>query len=88
MKVYNQEKTQELAVYDLSKGSLQSGKLFVRREPAKAEVQEQSHGEIVREYPNGGKDVKIVVDIPYRAAQAEQDVYEDIQIYVPYTENE
>lgn len=87
MKVYNKEKTQELTEFDLAKGFLQDDKLFVRKEPAKKEVKEQSHEEIIAEYPNGGKDIKIVIDVPYQAAQPAKEIYEDIQIYIPYSES-
>jgi hypothetical protein len=85
MKVYNQEKTQELYNPDLSLGQLREDKLFIRTEPAVVAVQEQGHYETVREYPNGGKDVRWVVDVPGVQAKEAQNIFEDIQVYVPYT---
>ena len=82
MKVYNEDKTQELQEYDLTKGHLQPERMFIKHYDY---VQEQGHYETIKEYENGGKDVKWVVDI---AGQEEHDEYEDILVYVPYTEEE
>ena len=82
MKVYNQEKTKELFNVDLTKGYLIPDKIFIKHID---EVQEQGHYETIKEYENGGKDVEWVVDVPRVVAQ---DVYEDIQVYVEYTEQE
>lgn len=82
MKVYNEDKTKELQEYDLSKGYLKLDKLFVKHYDA---VEEQGHYETIKEYENGGKDVEWVVDV---AGQEEHDEYEDIQVYIPYTEKE
>ena len=82
MKIYNQDKTQELQEYDLSKGYLQQDKLFIKHYDA---VEEQGHYETIKEYENGGKDVEWVVDVE---GVEEHDEFEDIQIYIPYTEQE
>lgn len=82
MKVYNKEKTQELQEYDLEKGHLQPDKLFVKHYDY---VEEQGHYETIKEYENGGKDVEWVVDVK---GVEEHDEFEDIQIYIPYTEQE
>ena len=82
MKVYNEDKTQELQEYDLSKGYLQPDKLFIKHYDA---VEEQGHYETIKEYANGGKDVEWVVDVK---GVEEHDEFEDIQIYIPYTEQE
>ena len=88
MKVYNQDKTQILTEYDLEKGYLVSDKILVDTLPVQEEIKEQGHYETIREYPNGGKDVKWVVDVAGQKAREETPVYEDIQVYVPYTEEE
>ena len=82
MKVYNQEKTKELTTYDLQKGYLQKDKLFLRHINA---VEEQGHYETIKEYENGGKDVEWVVDVQ---GVKEHDEFEDIEIYIPYTQKE
>ena len=51
-------------------------------------MQEQSHIEVVKEYPNGGKDVKTVIDVPYQPAMPEREETEDIKVYIPYTDEE
>lgn len=85
MRVFNEDKTLELTNYDLEKGYLQSDKLFIaHHEPIQA-VEEQGHYETMAEYPNGGKDVKWVVDVAAVKAQEAYDEYEDIQVYIPYT---
>lgn len=87
MKVYNQEKTKILEEYDLSKGYLKEDILVTHYDEIQA-VEEQFHYETIREYANGGKDVRKVIDIvgvPYQAARDEE---EDIYIYIPYTQEE
>ena len=51
-------------------------------------VQEVWHYETVAEYPNGGRDIRKVLDVPCVAAQAAWDEEIPIQIYVPYTQEE
>ena len=88
MKVYNQDKTQILTEYDLDKGHLENDIILKEFLPAQEEIKEQGHYETIREYPNGGKDVKWVVDVEGHIARPETPVYEDIQVYIPYTEEE
>ena len=51
-------------------------------------VTEVWHYETVAEYPNGGKDIRKVVDVPGVETQAAWDEEIPIQIYVPYTQEE
>ena len=51
-------------------------------------VEEVSHYETIREYPNGGKDVKKVVDVKAVPAQEAYDEEVDVQRYVLYTAEE
>lgn len=88
MKVYNEEKTQILTEYDLEKGYLVADKIIKEILPAQEAVKEQGHYETIREYPNGGKDVEWVVDVKGQPARKETPVYENIQVYIPYTEEE
>lgn len=44
--------------------------------------------EIVEEFPNGGKDVERIYETPAVPAKEAYDEYEDIKVYVPYTEEE
>ena len=82
------ENNVELPSPDLSKGRLVEEQLFISHHPAVEAAAEQWHYETIAEYPNGGKDVKKIVDIPGVEAQDAWDEYETIQLYVPYTEEE
>lgn len=82
MKVYNETMTAELSAYDLTKGYLRPEKRFVKHVAA---IEEKGHYETLATYPNGGKDVKWVVDVK---GVVEHDEYEDIKVYIPYTEKE
>ena len=73
---------------DLSKGYLKADSLFVRHHEAKEAVAEVGHYEVIREYPNGGKDVDWVIDTPAEEAKEAFDEYEEIQRFVPFTESE
>lgn len=87
MKVYNQEKTQILEEYNLQTGRLVEDILTVTFNEVKG-IEEQGHYETIKEYENGGKDVKWVVDVAkveYKPKRTEQ---EKIFVYVPYTEQE
>lgn len=72
---------------DLTQGWLHDETETVEH-PAQAGVPELSHYETVAEYPNGGKDVRKVIDregIPARDAWTEQ---VPIQRYIRYTAEE
>ena len=79
MRVFDENKIQELFVYDTEQGVLKNDKLFIKSHPA---VEEVGHYEMHR-YPNGGCSKEWVVDTP--AVEA-YDEYEEIQVYVPYTQ--
>lgn len=90
MRIFDETKTNEIqeSEIDYSKYKLDKGSRFVKHHEAVAEVQEQSHYETIAEYPNGGKDVKKVVDVAYVAPREAYDEYEDILFLVPLTEEE
>lgn len=88
MKIYNKHKTQILDNPDLKKGWLKDDKIVIKTIPATEEVEEQGHWVTIMEYENGGKDVEWVVDVEGIPAKPETYEYEDIQVYVPYTEEE
>lgn len=102
MRVFNQNKTVELTEYDLTKGYLIDDEIVTEHEaeivhhPAVEAVDEQSHYEVIAEYPNGGKDVQKVIDVEaVEAKEAYDEVvkeayteHEPIQIYIQYTESE
>lgn len=86
-RIFNQDKTQELNNFDLSKGKLIDDTI-TRIIPAVQGQEEVGHYETIAEYPNGGKDVKWVVDQPYIEAQPEREEAEQIQVYIPFTATE
>lgn len=88
LRVFNEEKTVELASYDLNLGYLKSDKVIKQVHPAVWPVQEEGHYEVIKEYPNGGKDLVWVVDVPGVEARDSYIEYEDIYVYVPYTDKE
>ena len=102
MRVFNQDKTVEITDYDLTKGYLVDDELVTEHEaeivhhPAVEAVEEQSHYEVIAEYPNGGKDVQKVIDVEAVEAKEAYDELikeayterEPIHIYIPYTETQ
>lgn len=88
MRIFNEAKTIELTEYDETRGYIKPDKLFIAHHPATEEVEEVGHYVTVKVFPNGGKEVKWVVDKPAAAACEEHDEYEDILVFIPYTEEE
>lgn len=88
MRIFNKDKTMELENPDLSLGYLKSDKLFIAHHESVEYVPPVGHYETIREYPNGGKDVKFVEEKPCVESQDAYDEYEDIEIYIPYMEEE
>ena len=72
---------------DLTLGYLKPGTRTEHHDAVEG-VTEVWHYETVAEYPNGGKDIRKVVDVPGVEAQAAWDEEIPIQIYVPYTKEE
>ena len=72
---------------DLTLGYLVGGTEPVEH-PAVEGVEEQWHWETVTEYPNGGRDVRKVIDVPGVPAQAAWTEQVPIQKYVRYTAEE
>ena len=56
--------------------------------PAVEGVEEQWHWETVTEYPNGGRDVQKVIDVPGVPAQAAWTEQVPVQKYIRYTAEE
>lgn len=78
----------ELENPDLSLGYLTEEEILISHHEAIEAAAEQWHYETIAEYPNGGKDVKKIVDVPGVEARDAWDEYETVQRYVPYTEEE
>ena len=78
----------ELENPDLSLGYLREEKMLIAHHEAVEAAAEQWHYETIAEYPNGGKDVKKVIDIPGAEAKDAWDEYDTVQRYIPYTDEE
>lgn len=72
---------------DLSLGWLEDKTQTIHHD-AVAGVEEVSHYETLAEYPNGGKDVQKVVDVPGVEAKDAWDEEEQVQVYHLYTAEE
>ena len=86
MEIYN-ERMERIENPDLSLGYLTPGKRTVHHEAVQG-VAEEWHYETVAEYPNGGKDIRRVVDVPGAEAREAWDEEIAIQVYTPYTQEE
>ena len=86
MEIYNGN-MERIENPDLSLGYLTPGKR-TEHHAAVQGVAEQWHYETVEEYPNGGKDIRKVVDVPGVEAREAWDEEIAIQIYTPYTQEE
>ena len=84
--IYN-EQMESIEHPDLTLGYLRPGTRMEHHEAVEG-VQEVWHYETVAEYPNGGMDVRKVVDVQGVEAQAAWDEEIPIQIYVPFTQEE
>ena len=86
MEIYN-ERMERIENPDLSLGYLTPGKRTEHHAAVKG-VAEVWHYETVAEYPNGGKDIRRVVDVPGAEAREAWDEEIAIQVYTPYTQEE
>lgn len=87
MKIYNEKKTELLENPDLEKGYLIPDQIVSKTIPAVEAVEEVSHYEY-KEYPSGGRERFKVVDTPGVEAQPERYEYEEIRVYVLFTEEQ
>lgn len=78
----------ELREYDKTKGSLKEDRRFVKHHEAIEAVKEQGHYNPIKVFPNGGRTVEWVVDVPGVKAKEAWDEYEDILRFIPFTEAE
>ena len=86
VEIYN-EQMEHIENPDLTLGYLRPGTRTEHHEAVEG-VTEVWHYETVAEYPNGGKDIRKVVDVPGVEAQAAWDEEIPVQIYVLYTQEE
>lgn len=86
MEIYN-DAMERIENPDLTLGYLMPGTRTEHHEAVEG-VTEVWHYETIAVYPNGGKDIRKVVDVPGVEAQEAWDEEIPIQIYVPYTQEE
>lgn len=84
MDIYNTNGVLMTEMPDLSLGYLTDSIRTVHHD-AIVGVAEEGHWNTITEYPNGGKDVEWVVDVPGVKAKDAYDEEIPIQIYTPYT---
>lgn len=87
MRIFD-ENNVEITSPDLSLGYLVQEEMFIAHHEAVEAVPEQWHYKTVKAYPNGGKDVTKIIDVPGVEAQEAWDEYETIQRYIRYTEEQ
>ena len=73
---------------DLDTGFLKEERILIAQHKAVEARDEEGHYEIIKEYPNGGADVKWVVDIPAIEEKEAYDEYETILRYTPFAEKD
>lgn len=111
MRIYNQDKTQEIFDPDLTKGKLVESTLFISHHPEQEKVEGKTAEEVAKalleagekvfldekkncwyrvkeEYKNGGRWVEKIDGIREIPKKEAWDEYEDIYVYIPYTEEE
>ena len=89
MRIFNEDKTQEIQDYNKELYYLRPDKLFIKHHEAIEEVKQISHLEIVRKNEQtGGVEYKEIIDVPYSPAQDAYDEYEDIQVIISYTKEQ
>lgn len=89
MKIYNQEKTQELNIdeLDFALGHLKNDKLFIAHHDA-VEAQEAVYKDRIVMEESGFPSIYKDLVSPAVEAREAYDEYEDIQVFVLYTEEE
>lgn len=78
----------ELVNPDLENGRIIEEQIVKAHHAATEAVEEVSHYITIAEYPNGGKDIEKVIDVPGVPAQEAWDEYETVQRYIEYSPQE
>ena len=87
MKIIDEQGVELTTASDLSLGWLEDTTQTIHHDAVEG-VAEQFHYETIAEYPNGGKDVQKVVDVPGVEARDAYDETVEVQVYHPYTAEE
>ena len=88
MRIFDETKSYEIFNPDLEYGYLRRDTRVAKSHPYRPRIEEKGHYETVSVYPNGGKEVKWVVDVEGRAEREAYDEIEEIQVYVLYTDKQ
>ena len=86
MEIYNQN-LERIENPDLTLGYLIDSTRTEHHEAVQG-IEEVWHYETIAEYPNGGKDIQKVIDVPGVEAKEAWDEEIPIQMYIPYTQEE
>lgn len=78
----------EITEYDEELGYIVQERVVVQHHDEIVAVPEQFHYEVIKTYPNGGQDVKKVVDVPGVEHQDAFDEHEVVNRFIRYTESE
>ena len=62
--------------------------IIIAHHPAQPYIPEKWHYEVIAEYPNGGKEVEKIIDVPGQEAKDAWDEVENILRWYPYSEEE
>lgn len=73
---------------DLDAGFLKEERVLIAKHKAIEARDEEGHYEIIKEYPNGGVDVKWIVDTPAIEAKEAYYEYETVLRYTPFAEKD
>ena len=73
---------------DFADGYYVEDQIVIAHHQAQEYIPEQFHYEVVAEYPNGGRDVEKVIDVPGQEAREAWDETEDILRWHPYSQEE
>lgn len=84
MQIIDDKTGLEIQSPDLTVGYLTADTRTIYHD-AVAGVEEVSHYVTIAEYPNGGKDVRKVIDVPGVEARDAYDEEVEVQVYHPYT---
>lgn len=90
MRIFDETLTNEIKKEDVDflKFKLEQTKILIKHHDAVQEVKEEYHYEIIAEYPNGGKDLKKVIDVEYVPFREAYDEYEDVLYLVKLSQEE
>lgn len=72
---------------DLTLGHLEPVQAVIHHDEVQA-IEDQYHYEVIATYPNGGKDIARVVDVPGRPYRPAYDEIIDYMLYIEYTPEE